>query len=496
MGNVYHNMLNLYRVKSNPDFLLMKSDREMQAYETSLEFLTKVSLKMDLSQVTFPEDLKKVDMSDNSLSRAMKLHSMSKGSWVNTNNLNYNRLEYRSMYIKREDKTIRMWTDMSMILKVIEENNKVYFNLVSNSNIDKSTKSYSMISVIKRLKAEFEEENKEILSQNTLYYSEKLEMMYDMQDLMMKTSVKYEMTNWSMMLMVRLVEDEVFDMNKVNCQEYRLYKDSYTVDNKTLMEMEITDEYDDKTKVKDLFLNIPHLVGLDKIFRENKWLEQLMLPEASEIPKETRGKMFNMQEFFGITDIRQTLSNMFNVETMKNIKVKKEEDEFDQAKTEAEAFMKMPDSSMLSAVVQALLKVESNEDYLEVEYSMYDKNSIMKTMDYLVSTSMKTSLVIYKDKMRDYYKHVSKTMGSGKVFHNMLLWQINNALDYEVSDTMLILLYNMIMRSTAILLNTKPTTELKKFGAKMKDQVKESLIFIEKYMEVREDVEESILMFQ
>jgi len=486
MGNMKDNLTNLYRTKSNPSFVYEVVTKDLFRHETSLQFLTNVSLNQPIMEVKDLEDkeVNTIDQSDNMMTRAMKLHSLSKGKWTSTTNLNYNRVEYRQYKDNRENSIIKHWTDMKTMAKAVEFKNKVEFHLWTNMTLNKNNQSQMLISIIKRYLDELEEKNIKVYFMTDKKYSELYNIFYDTMDLKYNTEVKYNITNWTLKLNITNLEEVEFNRFKTNCQEYNILTDRYTVDDKTLMETKIINEYDEVIRVKELLNDIPDILSLDKIFLKNNWIQEIKLQDGTMGEKDNKDKykVTALNESFGMSNVHNTLSNMFDLSVL--AKEQMSSDEFPTLTME-----KVPEMNLMSSVMAAFMKIENNDDELTIEYSPYERNSIMKEIDFLTTESVKMSVTVYKDKMKEFIKYAQNSGRNLAMFHNMLLWQIRDAFNYEISDTMLVIIYNIILKGNISTLEMMPVMNLRRFGPEMKVHFKESVRFVKVKEHYVEDFE-------
>jgi len=492
MGNMKDNMLNLYRTKSNPSFVFEVINRDYFRQESALEFLTKLSLNQPLAIIPEVEEKEAcmIDQSDNIMIRAMKLHSLSQGKWVSTSNLDYNRVEYRQYKDNKNNSLVKHWTDMKTMAKAVEFKNKVELHLWTDSILDKDNKSPMLISILRRYLDELEEKNMKVYYMTKRKYSELYNLHYDTLDLKFMTEVKYNITNWTLKLNITNREELEFNRFKLNCQEYNILTDRYTVDDKTLMEIEVLDQYNETVRVQDLMNDIPDILSLDKIFLKNNWIQEIKLPEGAVSEREDKDKfkVSALNESFGMSNIHNTLSSMFDLSALR-----RETEDIEEEDTIV--MEKVPETSIMNTVMSAFLKVEDSGDELTVEYSPYERNSIMKEIDYLTTASVRTSITVYKDKMKEFIQYVKRSNRDMSVFHNMLLWQIRDAFDYNISDTMLVVVYNIILKGSVSTLEMMPATSLKKYGPEMKTRFKESVRFLKLVEHFNEDYEQVMDQF-
>jgi hypothetical protein len=491
-GNMRLNLKNWYRTKISPMYYLTYKDNDFLREETSMNFLTSVSLNQPMNIINPPEHYYKISHSDNILMKSMKLHSISKGDWKNNEILTSDRVEYREMYNRLRDSTFKMWTNFDCLVKAEETKNNCYINFISSYNLNLTNKSDNLIMIIKRFLREMIEKGKKIIFISREESLLDLSIQYCIKPMVWKTELMKKMTYWRLKLKMssnlNFQDDDKTD-NLYNC-EFNLFRDSYTVDSRVLLESEILDEYDDKIKVKELFMEIPDLITLDKIFMKNNWIQEIEMTEGEMADEKTKFNIRDVNASFGITSLDDTLSKLLTGSNSWNtmMKAKEEQNEDINSPSKIKDFdFKLPETSAMDSILKALKVVEDNEDNLLIEFHPYETNNIIKNVDYLVGQALPTQIQIYKDKMKDYAKYLRKSRKNMDNFHNLILWQVRKALDFEISNTMAIIIYNHILKLSSTMIQIKPVMDLKLYPEDL--NIAEQFIFIRKMEQYNEDLE-------
>lgn len=495
-GNMRSNLLNYYRTKTDPSCFFMPKDNDFLREETSLEFLTAISLNKPLKMMEIPDHYKKITTGDNLFMKTMKLHSISKGDWKGTMEVAFDRIEYNKLYSRERDTHYYSWSTLHTLVKIEETKKNLYVNINSDVDFNLTNSEDKILMVIKRFMMEKLEEDKKITFLNRTNKTNDNKIYYRLCPMHWKTLINRTMTMWNMSLIVEAGLDTggTEMLENMNRTEFKMFKDSYTVDSRSLMELEIIDEYDDIRKVKELYLEIPDLVALDKIFIKNNWIKEIVMNVNEEVSGKVKYQVQELNKSFGITSLDTTISNLFGGSEAWT-KIKKIKDENMDGSTNLLSsvdnvdigMLEMPETNTLHSLAKALKVIEENETSLVLEFNPYERNSITKNVDYLVSQSMKTSLVINKDMMKNFYKYSKSSKVKLQKFHDLMLWQIQKALDFEISDTMAIIIYNHILKSSTTILNAKPSDKLKKLSKDL--TMSESIMFITTYVTYNEDLE-------
>lgn len=497
-GNAKKNLLNWYRTKSNPEFFYTYRDNDYLREESSLEFLTRISLNKSLSNgiEEIPDNYYRISSADNILMKTMKLHSISNSEWVRSELIDTDRVDYRVFNKKDRGTIYRMWTNYSVLVKSEETTNNCYISINSITNMEVDHKNENIMVIIRRFIREMRESQKKIIFTTRDYRTTDNILNYNIKPIHWKTMVVKSMTYWRIKVIISAeMKNEDLIKNKIenlNRAEFNLYKDSYTVDSQSLMELTISDEYGEEIKVKEMYDEIPSLQTLDKIFLANNWIKEIPMETGEALTNQAKYSVQSLNESFGISSVNDTLSKLMGENslwrTVKESKNEKAESNkgVDTLHVQNMSF-EMPKMDRLGSVIKALKTVESDDDQMVIEFEPYERNSIVKNVDYLVKNSIGMSLVISKDVMKRYYNYVKKSDSSLGKFHNLLVWQIQKALDFEISNTMSLIIYNHIIKMSSSLLELRPSSN---FVMLPKDfEVPESLIFVRPFQEYDEDWE-------
>lgn len=493
-GNAKMNLLNWYRTKSNPNYYLVPKDNEFLREESSLEFLTNISMNLGMPDQKINESYYRLSNSDNILMKTMKLHSISKGQWIPAHKIKSDRIEYRIYHKKDRNTTYRMWTNFDMLVKAEETKNNCYISINSNYDLNLDSSSDNIIMVIKRFIREMQESGKAVVFLNKDNYLLDRSMSYKIRKIVWKTKIVNTMTYWRIKLLLDSNDNrkDRYKLEDMNYSEFNLYKDYYTVDSRSLMNMNVVDQYDDVIKVQDLYMDIPDLISLDKIFLNNNWLKEIEISPNTELDDKARFSVRQLNESFGITSMETTLSKMLSGSTTWNAMLAGKAEEAEMMKTPITPHIsnmdfKIPTESNFDSLIKALRVVEDSDEMMTIEFEPYERNSIVKNVDYLVKSSMTTNLTIYKDKMKEHYRYLRKKKNDLSKFHDILIWQIRKALEFEISNTMTIVIYNHIIRNSSSFLELKPSESFKILPESF--TMPESIMFIKPILQYNEDLE-------
>jgi len=480
-GSLEENISNIYRTRSNPSYAYEKKSDSWRKDLDSLNFLTSISLNRDTMDYMSSEVSKNISNSDNKLIRAMKLRSLTKDKMMDSDEISYNRVEFNSYYDKSKIKTM-CWSNIDTLIVTKDRKPSMDIYIYSNNDMDLSDRNNRIFSLFNKDMFDYKEKGYRMTFMNRKVWSKNHNVYYNKSNMMFKTEVKKNATKWVLNLVVSASRFKSFKDNDTIMATFKILTDSYTVDDTVLKDCYIVDAFDDEIQIKDLIDDIPDLITLDKILLKNSLLYELKLTEKqtrfNRAHKEIEDKysVTLINEAFGMESMKLNLMSLIPslVVTDSNFVMESTNEDTDQLEIGLNAT-----KSVMESFLDSLARDDNNSDeYVETKLS--EKNSIIKLVDYLVTESMSMTIQVNKREMNEYWTLFSKDKERQKTFHNMLLWQIRNAFDFDISNVMSLILYNCIVKNYMTTVNIKPLEDLKWHGPEIRNSVKESSIFVKR----------------
>nr|WGH72968.1 MAG: putative RNA-dependent RNA polymerase [Trichoderma gamsii negative-stranded virus 1] len=494
-GNIWDNLQAMYLYKTDPDFMLIEGKKSMQENISNLEFLTDMSIKGKMRASLLTEKSTEVLMSDNVLTRAMKVHASSEGNWMESSLMTYTRVEYKSMKAKGYE--VKMWTNLNCLIKAFEWQNRAEIYIYCNRKIEEIDGIGLLMSVFGRYMREQKDKGKDIVFKNLLEESERYEVHYNIETLYYRTNFQMRPVNWEISVWVsttkRIRKDRVDAFP--HSTSFKALTDRYTVDSKTLMDMEINDGKNDNIKIKDMLREIPDIKTLNTIFKANNWLSDLKVSSEDSISASTYMDMQAVLDSFGFTDTQQTVSLALGLTTGSNFMTELAKERTDDKDKILEG-MNLKDRSKISVLADISQALRESADKSESsgsveEFTTYERTSIISMMDKVTSRSLAMQIRINKEEINNYYRYLRKTNKSMTAFHNLLYNQLHEAFDNELEDSMVLMLYSIVLRSSATTVNIQPATSLRR-----RDTSEISITLIEKIEEQNDRFDEAALIME
>jgi len=100
----------------------------------------------------------------------------------------------------------------------------------------------------------------------------------------------------------------------------------------------------------------------------------------------------------------------------------------------------------------------------------WERTSIIKILDQMLTSSVKSEVLVDKDVMNRLYNE-SRRQGKPSNFHNLLLFQIMDMMDFTCSDNLSVMIYNVIIKNFMPFTMIEPSSKLKKFNPDVKDKM-------------------------
>jgi hypothetical protein len=406
---------------------------------------------------------------------------MSKSDPLDSELVNYERVEYKKYYDKTNTQT-EIWTNLNVL--IVAKNRKPNWDvyIYSNTRDMSSINNSRIMNMFSRDKRKYEEEGFKVKFMNRRYWDENHSVFFNMANMMFKTKIKMESTKWTMTLMVSASRFSEFKENDHLTISINVLKDSYTINNSTLMSYYIEDAFGDMITVRELLDDVPDLKTLDNILIRNDWIMEFKILSSNREnnTKNTADKytVKAINESFGIQSMRAALMTLVPNDIMESMK------EDPDLNNKMEDFNASDIKNNMSAMESFLDALKNKEDESSDDYNTFEefhnKSSIIKIVDQMCSESMVKTIDVDRKKMSEYLKTAKVSNASMNRFHNVLLWMIRDEMDYEISNVMSLILYNCILKNFVTTFNIKPKDEIKWFGIEMRKSFDNNQKFIKR----------------
>jgi len=487
-GSMEENILNLYKTRFSPRYTFEKKSEGWNQDLDSLNFLSCVSLNHEIKTSMDEDMMKDISNSDSKLMRAMKMHMYSKGEDKLSLDMKYNRVEFREYQDKSRNK-VMSWTNLNLLVIAKIRNKYVDVYTYSTNLMERSSENNRLMNLYNKDMQKYEESGYTIKMMNKFKWSEHYKMFYNESSIYFKTEVKKRPTKWQLMLTVSASRFMKFRGNDSTTATFQILTDNYTVDNRTFLNMYVEDSMGDPMMVQDLIEDVPDLETLDNILMRNSWITELNLKEVEGISSQSVAddKRFiqDINESFGMESMKTTLMSLLPMGV-----VEKEEDEDEEDSDVDSAHNLVANLNTAKNALESFLDSLRNEDDDSMdsnssEIQMREKASIIKMTDRMITDSMLNTLELDRKKMGSYWTVVKNSKNSTKQFHNMVLWQVRNAFDFNISNTLSLILYNSIIKNYMTTVMIKPISDLKWLNISLRKNVKEDSIFIHRKKDMR-----------
>jgi hypothetical protein len=278
-------------------------------------------------------------------------------------------------------------------------------------------------------------------------------LTYIYSDLDLKFDIKYKDVRWNMMIHMDVGKSRNFNKNFMF--EFMYYGDEYTMDKEALMEIEV----DEDTTFRDLYSESVSIYGLDAIFLERGWLKNKFLKEDKEF--NTKEEMNNLMEYnksFGssslISSIR-LLGPMTSDSTMISSMERTEEED---KMTEIVGEEVMDSAKRMSEYLRDAM----NKDYEEeVDVDKTERMKVITMMDQLITSAFKEDVMLDTHKFKQLYKNF-KVERRLPEMHSFIIKQISEFYENRISDGMLMVLYNIVVKSMSHLVPMTTSNNIRK----------------------------------
>ncbi|QJT73694.1 RNA-dependent RNA polymerase [Botrytis cinerea negative-stranded RNA virus 6] len=494
-GNMEENLLNMYRTRVNPSYILEKNEDDITVKTSILSYLSNISLGIKNIPQVINDDMCKITMQDNKMSRVMKLDAISRDTWTESTTMEYQRLEYKKFRIRGILQ--ETWSNLNLLIRATHLNNLIRVYVYSTGNLEESLDNKYILSMFSKEIIRWRNEGKEVRFMTIGCMSEFYGISYNKTRIKFKTQVRMYNTHWKIFLLVSANVDAAFNKENSYFAEFCLLTDSYTVDDKTLKSAKLMDIDDEEIDISTFMMDVPDLERLDQVLMKNGWIEEITLVEGEDIPDEEMYNVTSINEAFGQLNMMNTVANLIGKQIMEDPKNEDtEEDIMEMVNSPNRTSLFDKKEFQIKELVDALLFRDSHRGMQEVDpemdFSSQKRTSIIKTIDYLITTSFQETLDIDRKKMQANLKYIKSRSSTIKPFHSMLFWQIRNALDFNISYVMALMIYNVILKNYITVIDIQPISKFKIFPPSTRSKIKEEAIYVFKKLDMRifEDTED------
>jgi hypothetical protein len=460
-GNYEDNLLNLYSTRTNPSYSYERRENMRMSDPNVLEFLTNTSMRNRVEYHLGQDMTFFLTNQDTKVKRAMTLDKISGEDWVDTNMLDYRRVEYKKMKLKNIQ--MEMWSNVNTLIKVIHRKAHLDVFISSRSTLESREENRLLMSMFLKDMYKYLNEGYQVLYRYNQNSSELYGVSYRVCNMRFKTKVNYKNTKWIMMLYVSSnikMEGET--------ETFSLMVDNYTVDSESLKNYKLKNTEDELITIRNLMDEPKDIKTLELLLLENEMLVEVSLSETED--SNQRYDINNINQMFGVINLENTLGKMLNIK-MDEMSSSEDSDNIEMDEFRFGETMSMEDMIKMSSLLR-----EDQSDSSKMSESQNHSNMI-KVLDYLVSSSFLGEVTVDKRLMMDIYKFSVKNNKTLN-FHNLLLWQLRNLFDHNISNIMSLIMYNIVLKNFFSELNVSPTSNLRLLPKDMK--VDSKTLFIKK----------------
>jgi len=480
-GNIRINLINLYRSKTSPVFILDYPKNYMKHKEDS-DFISKLSLGMDPSSRL--EERPKIKMEDNKLTRSRKIFSYGANIMVDCNMMLCDRLFYK--IDKKKDVTNYYWTDFSFLCKIEERYNK----RETRNNLDVSIWAYDKNSVEDN--SNFLVSVERFLMDNPYYginfktnmvLSENERFRYNImgKDLKFMAKVRNYVSRMKLSFSIQVINKRrswrKMDEESVS---FPLMDDNYSVDTSYLKDVRLTMTglYDEN--ILDAVRDPPTVEVLDSILRQKGWTNNNLFQEEMDLTAED---MRNADMTFICKDMSQK-GVMDQLEKLMPMTLLMAEEEKPEEMKLNENFFKLM-GSLQMAMEESLTKPDSSDDTSE-NVELMEMTSISKIIEKVVSSSVNSYLML-NPKMAKKMLKMAEEKSTRDKFHNLMAWLIKKEYP-SITDSMIMMIYNIKLKEMSQGTFISPSTKIKIMqpSQQTKDLFKRNPVFVKVTEELNE----------
>lgn len=515
-GNMEENLLNVYRTKSTPTHYYRYSAFGEKSDDNALEFLTNFSMgNYEFNRLNY-EEASQISQKDTTLIRAMKMNYFNvkdkdndkTRGYTNSEEIISTRFDYKTWKEKGSPSKNYAWNNLNMIIVATERvGNRIDVMAYANSMIKENNSCNYMLSMFARFMAEKVRDGWNFNFRTKGNYHEDYEVFYDRRDVYYKMVVRYYSTKWTMSYNIQVMNSRNFWVQGNMNLEFPLLIDNYTVESNYFMNYKLInpDDPEYRITIKEVIDENPGILALDRIIMENGLLSNLELVENEAPDEDTKYTLEAMNEAFGNENIGNMLFNLGlnpREKAFKTVNSDTEDSDGESKSKSSESVTEINLESLfnqeggLKGLKEAIELASMNKHQEEEEApNNWQRTSRIKILDYMVTHAVKQELSVNKEELVSFYHETRRTEKTAS-FHNMIFFQIMEAFDFEISDNMSVMIYNVILKNYVPMTLVHPSSRLKKFSPDMKEKMTSTKRFIEhKHSANRVSLEEDLDLF-
>jgi hypothetical protein len=480
-GNLKINLLNMYRSRTSPLFLLDYS-KNTKPMKEDLDFLTKMSFKewkanMNIKSV-------RIGMEDRKVTRARKLCTFGLYKDIKMEKVYSKRLFYKREYSKKANTTKYCWTDLSFLVLAEEFSEKgekkinVDIKALDRNSVEDNSNFTSVIRFLS------DNTGTEIQFTQRFCTSKEGLFMYSIQpnNMFFRMETKYYMMKYKVEM--KVFYNKAF-LKGARSMTFDIMEDSYSFDTSLLNTIRLTMNgiYDET--ILDAINDPPKLPVLDRILINNGWMSDMILETIDDITEEdmrtTDISLINKQ--FSMEGVMDMLPRMLS-SGVTNMDVNSTSEELGNFNIKNINFPSLM-SNLQNALKKCMMEEEEEVDFSSVEKS--DTMSIMMMVEKVVKASTNSFLDMDLKVAKSLFRAASDRMSK---FHNMMLWCIKDVLP-DISDTMALMIYNIKLKEISLntYINNPKDLQIVEPSASTKSMLRQKPVF----SIVTENVQENLL---
>jgi hypothetical protein len=451
-GNMSDNLLNLYRFRGNPSFILMDVERKDFTEEES-NFLTEISMG-ELDQYPLQSSsVVDIGVMDTPIVYSMKLIKRFYKEWTDSRMVR----SQKCFFFENKKKEIKMWTTFSCSTLCVTYEMENHWYVFSDKTTVDEVENSRMFNLVEREMAYLSSKGFSNICMTNQNVLKKSELRFDFMNMMFCPSIYFKELKWTINIeFLFQVDNNNEDIFK---NKFRLYSDTYTMDRKKLMGLEMDEDGD--YLLEDLLRESVGIHQLDDMFLEKGWIKDKFLVWKSE--KNTKENMKDIQDYnesFGNMGLLETVGSVMS--SNKNITEEQEEIGEDTEYMKDVSIL-VGEEMMESArkMAEMMRNISKEIDHEDEGINIRDRVSVIKTMDRIVNDTFKQSTDIDIIVFKKMYKSCKKANKMDDC-HSMIIKCIEDYYDEEISDGMIMILYNIIIKRMSHLVQITPYNDLKK----------------------------------
>nr|QXN75452.1 MAG: RNA-dependent RNA polymerase [Grapevine-associated mycobunya-like virus 1] len=444
-GNMKINLLNLYRSRMSPLYI-MDYQSNKHLLEEDVEFLSKMAFSMDPSERLNKE--LKVGIEDSKVTRARKLCSYGVNTDVRFKFISNDRLYYSRQ--NKNNKSTFVWTDLSFLAVATEEmrNNIKKINMRIWSQDKISMEENPNTSAVRRYL--LDNVSSEILFLTNNYITSDDMMMYNINDkqLVYRVTVSNYMSKYKLNLNVSKLSNSFYSKNN-EWYKFTILEDMYTFSSKYMDKYKFGIDGLYTGTLKEMAESPPDIVTLDKILVDHKWIRSVLFEKDEEITEDDyrRSEISYINKQFSAEGVMDILPKLINL----NFNSREQSDMSEYGNINLFDLRSKLQLSMMNA------EIESEESASDTEFPLYETSSVSKVVEKIISSAANSYLRMNLSLARTLLKMCK---GNMERFHNMVIWLLKEEYP-EVSDSMILMLYNIKLKEISFNTYINPTNNIK-----------------------------------